>query len=156
MLIILLINRGISFSLDENHHNCLVSGRKPFHTIQPALALFNDGRVMSFGTMGGDGQPQTQATILSRYVDYKMNPHCAINSPRWLLGRTWGDSSTTLKLEDRFSKTLINNLEKVGHDTELLGEFDEVMGHAGIILRHIDGKLEAGYDLRSDGMALGN
>ena len=61
-------NRGISFSLDENHFNKLLPGRKPFHTIQPALAHFDDGRVMSYGTMGGEGQPQTQATIFSRYA----------------------------------------------------------------------------------------
>ena len=54
-------NRGVSFSLDLKNHNHLLPGRKPFHTIQPALAHFDDGRVMSYGTMGGEGQPQTQA-----------------------------------------------------------------------------------------------
>jgi gamma-glutamyltranspeptidase/glutathione hydrolase len=61
-------NRGISFSLDQNNFNKLIPGRKPFHTIQPALAQFDDGRVMSYGTMGGEGQPQTQATIFLRYA----------------------------------------------------------------------------------------
>src|SRR3546814_682459 len=53
-------NRGASFGLDPGARNPLMPGRKPFHTIQPPLALFDDGRVMVYGTMGGDGQPQTQ------------------------------------------------------------------------------------------------
>jgi len=153
---IILQNRGTSFSLNKTHHNSLIPGRKPFHTIQPALAIFNDGKIISYGTMGGDGQPQTQATILSRHIDLNMNPHDAINSPRWLLGRTWGDSNRNLKIENRFTKNFIGNLEKVGHEIELVGEFDEIMGHAGMIIRHKDGRLEAGYDLRSDGMAFGD
>ncbi len=153
---IILQNRGISFSLNKKHHNCLIPGRKPFHTIQPALAVFNDGKVMSFGTMGGDGQPQTQAAILSRYIGLNMNPHDAINSPRWLLGRTWGHNSTNLKIENRFDKTLINQLKTVGHEIELMDQFDEIMGHAGALIRHKNGIIEAGFDYRSDGMAIGN
>jgi hypothetical protein len=54
-------NRGASFRLAENGWNALKPGRKPFHTLNPALARFDDGRVMAYGTMGGEGQPQTQA-----------------------------------------------------------------------------------------------
>ena len=53
-------NRGISFSLDPSHPNRLEPGRLPFHTLNPALARFDDGRTMVYGTMGGEGQPQTQ------------------------------------------------------------------------------------------------
>ena len=70
-----------SFSLDKNHFNKLMPGRKPFHTIQPALAHFDDGRVLSYGTMGGEGQPQTQATIFSRYAYQNQNLQKAINEP---------------------------------------------------------------------------
>ena len=52
-------NRGSSFSLDPKALNALAPGRLPFHTLNPALAVLNDGRVMAYGTMGGDGQPQT-------------------------------------------------------------------------------------------------
>ena len=153
---IIFQNRGISFSLDKTHHNFLIPNKKPFHTIQPALAILNDGRTISYGTMGGDGQPQTQATILSRYIDLKMSPQHAINTPRWLLGRTWGDNNTNLKLEDGFDKLLITELKKVGHEIELVSNFNEIMGHAGMIVRNNNGNLVSGYDLRSDGMALGN
>ena len=61
-------NRGISFSLDPRAVNPLQPGRKPFHTLNPALARLSDGRVMAYGTKGGEGQPQTQAAIFSRYA----------------------------------------------------------------------------------------
>ena len=58
---ILMQNRGASFSLDPKALNALAPGRRPFHTLNPALAALKDGRVIAYGTMGGDGQPQTQA-----------------------------------------------------------------------------------------------
>ena len=63
-------NRGISFSLDPKAVNPLAPGRRPFHTLNPPLAAFDDGRVMAYGSMGGDGQPQFQAQIFTRYADY--------------------------------------------------------------------------------------
>ncbi|HZQ12103.1 MAG TPA: gamma-glutamyltransferase, partial [Pseudolabrys sp.] len=58
---VLMQNRGASFSLDAKALNALAPGRRPFHTLNPALAELNDGRVIAYGTMGGDGQPQSQA-----------------------------------------------------------------------------------------------
>ncbi len=149
-------NRGISFSLDKRHHNHLLPRRKPFHTIQPALSIFDDGRVMPYGTMGGDGQPQTQAILYSRYVNFQKNIQQSINEPRWLFGRTWGDNTTKLKLEQRFQKQICQKLKFIGHDIELVEEFDDIMGHAGALIRHKNGLIEAGYDLRSDGIASGD
>ena len=149
-------NRGISFSLDPNHHNCLLPERKPFHTIQPALSIFDDGRIMPYGTMGGDGQPQTQAIIYSRYVNFNNNLQQSINEPRWLLGRTWGDKSTKLKLENRFDKEIYNKLKSLGHDIDLVDGFDDIMGHAGALVKNDKGLIEAGFDYRSDGAAIGN
>ena len=148
-------NRGVSFSLDKNHFNKLMPGRKPFHTIQPALAHFDDGRVLSYGTMGGEGQPQTQATIFTRYAYQNQNLQKAINEPRWLLGKTWGDETTSLKIENRFSSDIIKKLKKTGHNVEIVDDFDEIMGHAGAIVRHSDNLVEGAYDQRSDGAAIG-
>src|SRR5215218_5718710 len=67
---VLMQNRGASFSLDKNAVNALEPGRLPFHTLNPALAVLKDGRVMAYGTMGGDGQPQTQAMLFARYALY--------------------------------------------------------------------------------------
>ncbi len=63
-------NRGSSFRLAPDGWNALAPGRKPFHTLNPALARFDDGRIMAYGTMGGEGQPQTQAAIFTRYARY--------------------------------------------------------------------------------------
>jgi len=144
-------NRGCSFSLDERALNALRPLRKPFHTLNPALALFDDGRSMVYGNMGGDGQPQSQSAVFTRYACFGMNPQEALSAPRWLLGRTWGQTSDTLKLEARFPAAVIEQLRRYGHEVEVLQDWDETMGHAGAIVRHGNGVLEGGADPRSDG-----
>ena len=144
-------NRGASFSLDSRALNFLRPGRKPFHTLNPALAIFRDGRAMVYGTMGGDGQPQTQAAVFTRIAVFGLDPQAAIDAPRWLLGRTWGRESDTLKLESRFPAAVPGTLGAYGHEIEIVGAYDEAMGHAGAIVRHPDGVLEGGADPRSDG-----
>ena len=97
-------NRGHSFSLDPKHPNSLASKMKPVHTLNPALALLNDGRRFVYGTMGGDGQPQTQAALFTRHIYNGLPLAQAIAKDRWLLGRTWGDISHNLKLEQNLAK----------------------------------------------------
>jgi len=144
-------NRGCSFSLDPGALNSLRPGRKPFHTLNPALAVLHDGRVLVYGTMGGDGQPQTQSAVFTRIAVFGMDPQQAVSAPRWLLGRTWGQTSDSLKLESRFSTGVVADLARRGHEMEVLAEYDETMGHAGAIVRRPDGVLEGGADPRSDG-----
>lgn len=144
-------NRGASFRLVKDGWNALKPRRKPFHTLNPALARFADGRVMAYGTMGGEGQPQTQAAVFTRYARFGMPLQQAVSAPRWLLGRTWGEQSATLKLEDRFDPALYAELRAAGHAVELVSPFDIRMGHAGAIVRHVDGVLEGAGDPRSDG-----
>ncbi|WP_242123789.1 gamma-glutamyltransferase [Sphingobium sp. Sx8-8] len=144
-------NRGSSFRLTREGWNALMPGRKPFHTLNPALARFDDGRVMAYGTMGGEGQPQTQAAIFTRYARFGVDLQDAIARPRWLLGRTWGEESTTLKLEDGFDEGLYPALAQAGHDVERAGPLTATMGHAGAIVRHGDGRVEGATDPRSDG-----
>jgi gamma-glutamyltranspeptidase/glutathione hydrolase len=145
-------NRGCSFSLNPSALNHLRPGRKPFHTLNPALAVLRDGRTMVYGTMGGDGQPQTQAAVFTRIAVFGMDPQAAINAPRWLLGRTWGQTSDALKLESRFPASVLTVLGSYGHEIEILQDYDENMGHAGAIVRHVNGVLEGGADPRSDGL----
>jgi gamma-glutamyltranspeptidase/glutathione hydrolase len=148
-------NRGTSFSLDERHHNHLRPRRRPFHTIQPALARLGDGRTMVYGTMGGEGQPQTQAAVFARHVLHGQDLQQAVTAPRWLLGRTWGAATTNLKVESRFDPALIAALRHAGHDVEVVGPFEEIMGHAGALVLHPSGLIEGAADPRSDGVALG-
>ncbi|MCI4236726.1 gamma-glutamyltransferase family protein [Dickeya dianthicola] len=148
-------NRGASFSLDPAHLLALEPGKQPFHTLNPAAARLSDGRTMVYGSMGGDGQPQTQAALFIRHVVQGMPLQQAITAPRWLLGRTWGQSSDTLKLEDRFTPATVDALRTLGHDVELLAGFSETVGHAGAIVRHVNGMLEGASDPRSNGSAAG-
>jgi gamma-glutamyltranspeptidase len=107
--------------------------------------------VMVYGTMGGDGQPQTQAAIFTRHVVFGQPVQQAVSAPRWLLGRTWGQSTESLKLESRFAPELVADLRARGHEVDVLQDYDETMGHAGAIVRHADGLLEGAADPRSDG-----
>jgi gamma-glutamyltranspeptidase/glutathione hydrolase len=150
-------NRGLSFSLDPRAVNPLEPGRKPFHTLNPALAAVDDGRVISYGSMGGDGQPQFQATIFTRHAAFGMALAEAVDAPRFLLGKTWGDSATTLKLEGRFDTSLVRALERAGHEVEWVDQpYADMFGHAGMLSRSPrDGSVAASHDPRSDGGAAG-
>jgi gamma-glutamyltranspeptidase len=153
---VLMQNRGASFSLDGNSINALGPGRLPLHTLNPALAELDDGRIMAYGAMGGDGQPQTQAAIFTRYTMFRESLDRAIDAPRWLLGRTWGALRSKLRLESRVDASLIEQLEAAGHDIEVLSEaYSEVMGHAGAAVFNPNGTMEAAHDPRADGGAAG-
>jgi gamma-glutamyltranspeptidase/glutathione hydrolase len=144
-------NRGCSFSLAADAQNALRPGRKPFHTLNPALAQLEDGRTMVYGTMGGDGQPQTQSALFTRTAMFGLDPQAAVSAPRWLLGRRWGETSDTLKLEARFASDVVAELRARGHEVEMLDAYDETVGHAGMIVRDANGVLQGGRDPRSDG-----
>jgi gamma-glutamyltranspeptidase/glutathione hydrolase len=153
---VLMQNRGASFSLDPKALNALAPGRLSFHTLNPALAVLNDGRVLAYGAMGGDGQPQTQAMIFARHVLHGQSLDRAIDAPRWLLGRTWGSTVTNLRLESRFDGNLVDRLLSAGHDVEMLTDaYSDTMGHAGAVVLHPDRTLEGAHDPRADGGAAG-
>jgi oxamate amidohydrolase len=152
---VLMQNRGIAFSLDPKSPRALKPGRRPFHTLNPALAVFADGRVMSYGSMGGDGQPQFQAQVFSRIAAGQKLAH-AVAAPRWLWGRTWGADSVTVKVEAAFDDALAAGLARRGHEIERLPqERQDAFGHAGALRRGLKGEIEATHDPRADGGALG-
>ena len=151
---ILMQNRGVSFQL-EGGPNPLRPGRKPFHTLNPALATFADGRVMPYGTMGGDGQPQIQAQVMTRY-HAGMGLAEAIDAPRFIYGRTWGTTSGLLYLEDRFDPSILRALERAGHELSIHPQpYADGFGHAGALVRNARGRIEAAHDPRADGGADG-
>jgi gamma-glutamyltranspeptidase len=153
---VLMQNRGAAFSLDPRAVNPLQPGRRPIHTLNPALAALADGRVIAYGTMGGDGQPQTQAAVFSRHVLFRQPLHEALDRPRWLLGRTWGSTHVNLRLEARLDGGLVERLIAARHDVEVLGEaYSDTMGHAGAVVWHPDRTLEGAHDPRADGGAAG-
>lgn len=145
-------NRGWSFSLKPGALHQLKPRRKPFHTNNPALAVFDDGRVLCYGAMGGDGQPQSQAAIFTRYAMFGQPLQTAVTAPRWVVGRTWGEENTNLRLESRFDPSLADALRRAGHEVEIVAPFTDVMGHAGAVVRGASGIIEGASDPRSDGV----
>lgn len=150
-----LQNRGAAFSLGEGDVNVLAPGAKPFHTLNPALARLNDGRRVVYGAMGGEGQPQTQAALITRYLWQGQDLQAAVTAPRWLLGRTWGSAERSLRVERNLDPEILALLAERGHAPIDVEPLAELMGHAGAIARRPDGVLEAAFDPRSDGSAAG-
>ncbi len=151
---VLLQNRGSFFSLDPTHVNHLEPRKRTFHTLNPAMLLKDGKPFLVYGTMGGEGQPQTQAAIVTRVVDFGMTPQEAISAPRWLYGRTWGAASNDLKLEGRIPKNVADELHRRGHPVRSAEDYTDTMGHAGAILvDQASGVLQGATDPRGDGLA---
>jgi gamma-glutamyltranspeptidase len=152
---VLLQNRGCFFSLEPGHVNRLEPGKRTFHTLNPAM-LFHRGKpFLIYGTMGGEGQPQTQAAIVTRIVDHKLSPQDAIEAPRWLYGRSWGVPTNNVKLESRIPEDVADALRRRGHSIEVVEPYAHIMGHAGAILIDQQTSMQYGAsDPRSDGMAI--
>lgn len=151
---ILWHNRGASFSLDANSPNVLRSGKRPFHTLNPGMYLKQGRPHLLYGTQGADGQPQTLAAVLTRLIDYRMNPLTALGRPRFLLGKTFSDSRHSLKLEQDAGATVFDELAARGHQLSPIPAQSQLAGHPGAIRIDANG-FSGAHDPRSDGRALG-
>lgn len=152
---ILWQNRGAAFTTNANSPNCYQSGKRPFYTLNPGLALKGGRPHLVYGTQGADGQPQTLAFLLSLLIDHKLDPLQALSRPRYLLGRTFSDSHDTLKLEAGLDVNAIEALAALGHELSTIDALSPIGGQAGIIRINGDGQMEGAHDLRSDGGAIG-
>jgi gamma-glutamyltranspeptidase/glutathione hydrolase len=145
-----LHNRGANFGLDPAHVNVIAPGKRTLHTLMPAFAR-RDGRPwLVFGTMGADGQLQTQVQLLARLVDDGADPAAALTAPRWVIDP--GDFS--VQIENRFPSAVLDGLRAHGHRVQSVGPFEDVMGHAQLIRLDGDG-LTAASDPRCEGLAAG-
>ena len=149
-------NRGAAFSLDAAHPNCLAPGKRPFHTLNPGMYLEGGRPTLLYGTQGADGQPQTLAAILTRMIDYGMEPAAALARPRFLLGKTFSDARDSLKLEEDAPESVFDELTRRGHQISRGGAQSPLMGHPGAIrIDPVTGVMTGAHDPRSDGLALG-
>ncbi|NVO06618.1 MAG: gamma-glutamyltransferase family protein [Rhodoferax sp.] len=149
-------NRGAAFSLDPAHPNGLAPAKRPFHTLNPGMYRKNGRVQLLYGTQGADGQPQTLAAVLTRLIDYGMEPMAALAAPRFLLGKTFSDSSDSLKLEDDVPPAVVAALRQRGHALSLVAARNPLMGHPGAIaIDPLTGQMTGAHDPRSDGLALG-
>jgi gamma-glutamyltranspeptidase/glutathione hydrolase len=152
---IFMQNRGSFFSLDPLHVNRLEPHKRTFHTLMPAMVCKAGKPYILYGTQGGEGQPQTQTALLTRMIDYGMDPQSAINEPRWVWGRTWGEETQELKVENRVPQEILLVLGRAGHSVKAVGNFDSVVGHAQAILIDDNKFRIGGVDPRCDGAAIG-
>ena len=153
---VLMQNRGTGFNLKPTSRNRVEPGRLPPHTLNPALAVLRDGRIIAYGTMGGDAQPQIQAALFTRHVLYRQPLDQALDRPRWFIGRTWGSAHGSVMLEGRFDGNVIDRLMAAGHDVDVMAApYAGNMGHAGAVVLHPNGTLEGAHDPRADGGATG-
>jgi gamma-glutamyltranspeptidase/glutathione hydrolase len=145
-----LHNRGAYFRLDPAHVNVIAPGKRTLHTLMPAFARRDDRPWLVFGTMGADGQLQTQVQLLARLVDDGADPAAALAAPRWLVDP--GDFS--ILIESRFPPAVVDSLRARGHRVQTVGPFEDLMGHAHLIRLDEDG-LTAASDPRCEGLAAG-
>jgi gamma-glutamyltranspeptidase/glutathione hydrolase len=146
---ILLHDRGASFSLDPDHANRIEPGKRPFHTIIPAM-VFKDGKLfLSFGVMGGGIQPQGHVQVLTNFIDLGMNLQQAIEAPRFRYL-----SGASVLMEDGMTDSVIKRLVERGHQRATERGLSMGGGQA-IMIDTAAGTLMGASDPRKDGMALG-
>jgi gamma-glutamyltranspeptidase/glutathione hydrolase len=151
-----LQNRGHNFDLDPQHPNALAPGKRPYHTIIPAMATReSDGSLFaSFGVMGGFMQPQGHVQVFSALVDDGLDPQSALDAPRFCIAD--GKSGGTVGLEDGIPDEVLTDLAGRGHPVQRVTGWERsLFGRGQIILRDPEtGLLTGGSDLRADGCAL--
>jgi gamma-glutamyltranspeptidase/glutathione hydrolase len=148
-----LQNRGHNFSLDPDHANALAPGKRPYHTIIPAMTTSPDDGSLhaSFGVMGGFMQPQGHVQVLLAMLVDDLDAQAALDRPRLCIG-LGGD----VALEQGVPGTVREELAAMGHAVRVVrGHERALFGRGQIITREADGVLCGGSDLRADGCALG-
>jgi gamma-glutamyltranspeptidase/glutathione hydrolase len=151
---IFLHDRALGFSLDPGHPAELAPGRRPPHTLSPALVTHADGRLAHVvGTMGGDMQPQIVLQLLARLLHGGASPGAAVSAPRWVLGdggfSTWtGRSQDHVSLEAGAPTAWADGLRARGHEVSMLPPTANV-GHAHVISASADGVLGGAADPRA-------
>lgn len=154
-----LHNRGLGFSIQAGHPAELAPGRKPPHTLCPAVITRTDGSLFSvLGTMGGDAQPQIVLQIITRLLRHQQSttPWQAVDAGRFVLRGpvtgfdTWTSARPpTVQVEGHASASWATDLADRGHAVELRGRFESGFGHAHAIVLREDGTMSGGADSRS-------
>ena len=151
-----LQNRGAGFTLEAGHPNVVAPGKRPYHTIIPALSTRPDGSLHAcFGVMGGWNQPQGQVQVLSRLTDGGLDPQAALDAPRFSIFEDPPDGPVLA--EPSLGEAALSGLEARGHAIERLPVTRRLsaLGRGQVIVRGDDGVLWGGSDPRADGCAVG-
>jgi gamma-glutamyltranspeptidase/glutathione hydrolase len=151
-----LQNRGHNFSLDPQHPNALAPGKRPYHTIIPALATHAESNDLyaSFGVMGGFMQPQGHTQVMLALVDDGLDPQAALDRPRYCIEPD--DRSGQVSLEEGIAPQVMAELQAMGHPVEAVSGMGRSLFGRGQIIRREpqSGVLCGGSDPRADGCAM--
>lgn len=161
-----LQNRGANFTLGpDNHPNLLAPGKRPYHTIIPALVTnVSDQSLHSvYGVMGGFMQPQGHVQVLLNQLIFNLTPQAALDAPRVCIGAGMPEAGDVFDkavyLEEGMPESTVEGLRKLGHKVEVLtGSERKLFGRGQLIRWHVDpvdgkGMWSAGSDQRGDGAA---
>lgn len=144
---ICLQNRGALFSLDPQHPNCIAPGKRPFHTIIPAMVLKDGKPFLCFGVMGGAMQPQGHLQVLLNIIEFGMNVEEAGEAPRFR------HLDEGVALESKIDGLTRYQLMSKGH--RIIWTVGAFGGYQGILIDPKSGVLYGGSDIRKDGCAVG-
>jgi len=150
---ICLQNRGAGFVADPAHPNALAPGKRPLHTIIPAMILRHGQPWLCYGVMGADMQAQGHVQVALNMIDFDMNVQEALEAPRY---RTLG--GRLVALERAIPHPVRRALEAMGHELLPYGEIPPGTPYGGgqaILIDHTRGVLQGGSDHRKDGCAIG-
>jgi gamma-glutamyltranspeptidase/glutathione hydrolase len=156
-----LQNRGLGFSLDPASPNVVAPGKRPFHTIIPAMLTRPTSAapgapheaVMSFGVMGGNMQPQGHLQTLVRMLAYGQQPQAACDAPRWRF-----DQGLDIGVEPAMAPAVVQELQARGHRVTAVKDSYMDFGSGQFIWRLGDPATQgyvAASDSRRDGLAAG-
>jgi gamma-glutamyltranspeptidase/glutathione hydrolase len=140
-------NRGAGFTLIPGHANEAGGGKRPLHTIIPAMLRRDDGALMPFGVMGGGYQPSGHMRILSNLVDFGMDPQAAIDAPRSFA------EAGELQLETGYRAEVASELARRGH--RVTRRAIPLGGAQSVTIDEAEGVLIGASDPRKDGCAIG-
>ena len=144
-------NRGRGFSLDPGHPNRLEPGKRPYHTLHPAMILKDNKPYVVLGTPGADGQTQSVIQMVTNLIDHGADVQQNNEAPRW---RSEPDGE--LKIEARFSEKTLDALRAKGHKVQVCEPYDGVMGSSQAIMLDPDsGVRHGGADPRRNAYAIG-
>lgn len=151
-----LQNRGLNFSLDPNHPNALQPGKRPYHTIIPALVTHEEDDTLFavVGVMGGFMQPQGHVQVITALVDDGLDPQSALDRPRFCVQVQ--EPGGRVAVEEGIPEPTLAALATMGHPIERVSGMGRALfGRGQIILRDREsGVLWGGSDPRADGCAL--
>ena len=156
---VLLHDRGIGFSLAEGHPAEYGAGRRPPHTLAPAVVTRPDGSLRAvLGTMGGDSQPQVVLQLLARLLLADQDAGQIITAPRVVLAPatpgtgfdTWADpDDQVVRVEAHAPRAWVDGLRRRGHRVEVAGFDPAGFGHAQLIEVRTDAVRAGAADPRS-------